>query len=330
MNSQQLRIKVHGRFRYTQRDALRIRRAVRATGRDDGRVMGGSPSIGAEYGEGFQVYSAAMHLSHFDVAALNKQLRITGAQRLRHAMKPDEALGAIFVLEDVLVDTQQIRELAWKLLAAENSLPVPMAMGRQIFDLSPMKVITDVLQWSRDVGSARTLAERLGQLYTDLFRDLDEPQSGAIDWLRVLKKTKVPCAVISQMRREDVRNVLCKMGLEAFFAADVAFEDDMETLAQQYLCAAMKLERPPDHCIVFDCSPAGIAAAHNCTMKVVAVQGSFKGYQLKQADLTCASLDELTVYNLRRLFANRGSEFMDHMKGKGTKKENRDNTIATF
>jgi hypothetical protein len=33
------------------------------------------------------------------------------------------------------------------------------------------------------------------------------------------------------------------------------------------------------------------------------VQGAHKHYQLQQADLTCSSLDELTVYNIRRLFA---------------------------
>lgn len=40
-------------------------------------------------------------------------------------------------------------------------------------------------------------------------------------------------------------------------------------------------------------------------VQVVALQGAFRGYQLKQADLTCASLDELTVFNVRRLFALR-------------------------
>lgn len=47
-------------------------------------------------------------------------------------------------------------------------------------------------------------------------------------------------------------------------------------------------------------------------MKAVAVHGKFRGYELKQADLTCPSLGDLSVYNLRRLFANRGWDFMEH------------------
>ena len=58
-------------------------------------------------------------------------------------------------------------------------------------------------------------------------------------------------------------------------------------------------------------------------VQAVAVQGAHKGYQLKQADLTVAALDELTVYNIRRLFALRGAEFMDIQTatvGKGPRK----------
>lgn len=307
-------------------EGRRIRRRLHALRERSGF---GERSIGAEYGEGFEVFSAD-RWSHIDVAALNQSLRTKGAQRLRHAMKPDEALGAIFVLEGVLADTRRLSERSWQLLAEENAQRLPPVLGPHMFDLPPVKIITDVLRWHRDVSKARQLAHRLAQIYGELFVGLEQPQIGALAWLKALEKTKVPCAVMSHMNRDAVHRVLDQMGIRHYFSVDVTFEDDMETLAQQYLCAAVKLQRPPDHCIVFEYSPMGIAAAHNCTMKAVAVQGYFKGYQLKQADVTCASLDELTVYNLRRLFANRGCEFMDHLKANSTTPKKRENTIATF
>lgn len=48
--------------------------------------------------------------------------------------------------------------------------------------------------------------------------------------------------------------------------------------------------------------------------QAVAVQGAHRGYELKQADVTCSTMTELTVYNMRRLFANRGTERMTIMK----------------
>ena len=58
------------------------------------------------------------------------------------------------------------------------------------------------------------------------------------------------------------------MQLWDYFQVQVTAEDGMETTAQCFLSAALKLGRPPNMCVVFDSSPAGVTAAHNCTMKV--------------------------------------------------------------
>lgn len=44
------------------------------------------------------------------------------------------------------------------------------------------------------------------------------------------------------------------------------------------------------------------------------LQGAYRPHQLKAADITCSSLTELSVINLRRMFANMGQEFMDLKK----------------
>ena len=56
------------------------------------------------------------------------------------------------------------------------------------------------------------------------------------------------------------------------------------------------------------------AELSNHDVQAVAVQGTHPAYKLGQADLTCSSLSELSVYNIRRLFATRGSDFMDKKK----------------
>lgn len=44
------------------------------------------------------------------------------------------------------------------------------------------------------------------------------------------------------------------------------------------------------------------------------LQGAYRPHQLKAADITCSSLTELSVINLRRMFANMGHELMDLQK----------------
>ena len=57
--------------------------------------------------------------------------------------------------------------------------------------------------------------------------------------------------------------VLERLGLRRYFTALVTAADDMETIAQRYLGAAIKLSRPPEQCVVFAACPQTVAAAHN-------------------------------------------------------------------
>ncbi len=50
--------------------------------------------------------------------------------------------------------------------------------------------------------------------------------------------------------------------------------------------------------------------SHDLHMQAVAVRRR----QFRQADLSVVSLSELAVYNIRRLFANQGSDFMSRQR----------------
>jgi beta-phosphoglucomutase-like phosphatase (HAD superfamily) len=146
-----------------------------------------------------------------------------------------------------------------------------------------------------------------------------------------MSKTRVPCALVTSMDRHTTEELLGRLGLRHYFACTVTADDDMETMAQRYLSAAIKLGRPPNQCVVFAACPTSVTAAHNCTMKAVALLGTHKAFHLKNADLTCANMRDLSVYNIRRLFANRGSEHMDlRHKFTGKKPPARRLTNATF
>ncbi|KAK9836404.1 hypothetical protein WJX84_001269 [Apatococcus fuscideae] len=265
---------------------------------------------GSEYGEGFLQLRMTGETTHLDVDTLNERLQVQGAERMRHHMCPDEAFGMVFNLDNVIANTKKRQQAAWHRLAQLEGLPPPKP-DRPLFDLRPERVITEVLQWTRDWGWARQLAWKMAGLYVEEFREIREPLHGVREWLAALARCNIPCAVVSSMDRASTRQALEQMQLWDYFQVQVTAEDGMETPAQCFLSAALKLGRPPNKCVVFESSPAGVTAAHNCTMKAVAIQGAHPAYRLKQADVTCSNMMELSVYNLRRLFANRGNEFMD-------------------
>eukprot|EP01023_Acetabularia_acetabulum_P004675 TRINITY_DN11998_c0_g1_i1.p1 TRINITY_DN11998_c0_g1~~TRINITY_DN11998_c0_g1_i1.p1 ORF type:complete len:362 (-),score=45.14 TRINITY_DN11998_c0_g1_i1:243-1328(-) len=271
-----------------------------------------SPQPGSEYGEGFVEFRIGGDPVHLDVDTLNEKLASKGRMRLRFAQYPDEAYGMIFSFEGVLADTKKLMQMSWQQLAKENHVTYPSVERPQIFQIPAQRVVIDVLQWTDDWQEAQRLAHRVSQLYHDNFNEqLKRAKGGVLDWLLKLSNCNVPCAIVSCMDKKSLTSVLQSMGLADFFQVMVSAEDGMDTQAQRLLSACVKMHRPPNHCVLYEASPRGITAGHNCSMKVVAVLGDYKAYQLKGADLTCSSMSELAVYNIRRLFANRGTEFMD-------------------
>ena len=130
---------------------------------------------------------------------------------------------------------------------------------------------------------------------------------GASKWLQSLLDVEMPCGVISFLEREQVDVLLDQSGLARYFPVDkrVTASNGYELESQQMLGAALRVERRPDHCVVFDSSPESSVAAHDVDMKSVSLVGAYPMYELLNADSTAKYLDELTAMNVRRLFGER-------------------------
>ncbi|XP_057509883.1 5-amino-6-(5-phospho-D-ribitylamino)uracil phosphatase, chloroplastic [Actinidia eriantha] len=269
-------------------------------------------AIGAEYGEGFESFRPDGPL-RVDVDFLNARIQDGFLQRFRYAMKPDEAYGLIFSWDNVVVDTRPLKLKAWKQLASEEGEKIPENGDnqRQLLYASADHAIHKILHWEKAESELDRMMLRLSQIYYDNMLKLSEPMDGLKEWLGAVSTAHIPCAVVSSLDRRIMVQALERMGLKKYFQAIVSEEDGMESIAHRFLSAAVKLDRKPSKCIAFEDDPRGIAAAHNCTMMAVALIGVHPAYNLRQADLAVANFNQLSVINLRRLFAETGSNFMD-------------------
>ncbi|XP_066366734.1 5-amino-6-(5-phospho-D-ribitylamino)uracil phosphatase, chloroplastic-like [Miscanthus floridulus] len=272
-------------------------------------------AIGAEYGEGFETFRMDGPLK-VDVDYLNEKLQECFLQRIRHAMKPDEAFGLIFSWDNVIADTDSLKLNAWRQLALEEGKDIPSAahVRKSILHGAADHVLRKVLYWAKEEAKMEKLKARLIELYYENLFKLDTPVEGLREWLDAVQTAGIPCAVASSLDRRCMIEALDRMALSKYFKAIVTDEDDMESIANRFLSAAMKLDRKPSKCVVFEDDPRGVTAAHNCTMMAVALIGAHPAYELVQADLAIAKYSELSVINLRRLFANKGISFMDLQK----------------
>ncbi|XAR71878.1 Sugar-terminal-phosphatase [Bertholletia excelsa] len=272
-------------------------------------------AIGAEYGEGFETFRPDGPLK-VDVDFLNDRLQEGFLQRIRYAMKPDEAYGLIFSWDNVMADTRVLKLKAWRQLAFEEGKEIPEDddIHRLLLHAGADHTLDKVLLWDQAESELDRLKSRLSQLYYDILLELSEPIDGLKEWLDAVSTARIPCAVVSSLGRRIMVEALERMGLKKYFQAIVSEEDGMESIAHRFLSAAVKLDRKPSKCVVFEDDPRGVTAAHNCTMMAVALIGAHPAYDLGQADLTVASFHELSVINLRRLFAYKGFNFMDLQK----------------
>ena len=141
-------------------------------------------------------------------------------------------------------------------------------------------------------------------------------QAGFEPWVKKLRASNVPCAVVSTYPLITVQAALQAAGLwDDYFVSNVGTpplalvtaNDGYTRAAQLYLGAALRIARPPQKCAVFETSPAGVMGAHEADMRAVAVLGGspHKPYELNVADLQVEDLSEMNLLGVRSLFADK-------------------------
>lgn len=185
---------------------------------------------------------------------------------------------------------------------------------RSHIDACPAPPHIQVLGWTRDWVRAQALARQLAALYLARVEASPAPLPGAAAWLAVAARHRIPCALVTWLEESCAARLLEAWGLTSAFQAVIGARMGAETQAERLLCAACALRRPPERCVAFSACPGAVTAAHNCSMRAAAVAGKHPAYALAAADVTVASLADLSVVNVRRLFADAGTQRMDLCK----------------
>ena len=192
-------------------------------------------------------------------------------------------------------------------------------------------MVSEVLCWAREPGAVRKLAARKDELLeaslvrvassriparalTLLHSQAGQPlveQPGVRAFLTLLQSSGIPCALSTASSMASVCRGLESLSLHPFFAAVISGEDVQRGRPDPESClyAAQALQRPPARCVLFGCANASVEAARDASMRCVAVAGPHAAtYELGAADLVVMRLDELSVVNLKALFAREEEE----------------------
>jgi beta-phosphoglucomutase-like phosphatase (HAD superfamily) len=130
-------------------------------------------------------------------------------------------------------------------------------------------------------------------------------KEGVGKWLEALEEIEIPCAITSYMEHDLVHEILETLNLSRFFPEEnrVCSDSGYDSEMQQFLGGALRLERRPDHCVVFTSTPQSAAACHEVEMKNVAIVSPYPYYELTTSDMTVRDFNAIGVRNLRNVFS---------------------------
>ena len=211
-------------------------------------------------------------------------------------MARDSAIGVIFDMDGVLVDSATPHLRSWKLLARECGGRVTKeqfagTFGRQNRDIIP------TLFGKVSEARMRALSDRKEQIYRELIRERPPIVDGAATLIRGLHQAGARLAVGSSGPRENIELVVSAMGVAECLSTIVSADDATRGKPdpQVFTLAADRLGVQPGHCVVIEDAPVGVQAARAAGMPTVAVLLYHSAQALEGADCLVPRLADLTV-----------------------------------
>jgi HAD superfamily hydrolase (TIGR01509 family) len=216
-------------------------------------------------------------------------------------------IGFIFDWDGVVVDSSNLHEKSWNILAKEINLPLPDAHFKKGFGKRNSVIIPEILGWSQE----KAKIEQWGKRKEEIYRELGEKSGiqiidGIHDFLKEMKLNNISAVIGTSTDRENIELAFGQLGIENFFLDAICAEDVIQGKPhpEVFLKGADLLGLPPEQCVVFEDSLHGIEAATRGGMKAVAITTSQPASLLQEAgaDLIVDSPIELTVNSLVQLF----------------------------
>lgn len=203
--------------------------------------------------------------------------------------------GMIFDLDGVLVSTDEYHYQAWKKLAEELEIhDFSREDNKRQRGVSRMDSLEILLEKSKKVYTEEekfALAERKNRYYLQLLEGLGEDAvlPGAFETLKYMREKGIRTAVGSSSKNALV--ILEKTGILPLVDEMITGSDVTESKPNPeiFLKAAAKLGLSPEECLVAEDAAAGVQAAKNGGMKVLAVGPLYQsiGGDFAARDLSC-------------------------------------------
>lgn len=215
----------------------------------------------------------------------------------------ENAYGAIFDMDGVLVDSSEAHYQGWCLLGKEVGEPFDRALFDETFGMTNYEIIPMWLGERVADVDVEALSVRKEALYRKVAASALKPLAGVMELVDSLWSNGFRLAIGSSGPRPNVEMVLDILDVREKFSAMATLEDVSagKPDPQVFVVAASKLGLPPARCVVLEDAPQGVDAGLAAGAKVVAVASTRPARALSRAHVVVESLSEVDADRLKTL-----------------------------
>jgi beta-phosphoglucomutase len=213
-----------------------------------------------------------------------------------------QAIGVIFDMDGVLVDSYRAHLRSWCVLAEEMGAEITEAQFASSFGRTSREIIRDHFRLTNPT-EIRRLDERKEAIYRDLIRERVPEMPGAVEAVRILHGAGFILGVGSSGPPENVALVCVSLGLRPMLSAIITAADVQRGKPdpQVFLLTAERMGVPARSCVVIEDAPVGIEAGRRAGMGTIGLVGTHPAAALAAADAVVQHLDELRPELIREV-----------------------------
>ncbi|GAK55714.1 HAD-superfamily hydrolase, subfamily IA, variant 3 [Candidatus Vecturithrix granuli] len=206
--------------------------------------------------------------------------------------------AVLFDMDGVIIDTENSVTAFWQKIAQTYQVELTPADFQQHIYGCPAIHTFDMLfpQLSADERQ-KIMADmetyEINLTYTAV--------RGVVSFLTILKQHAIPTAIVTSGDRWKVQTVCQQLGIEGMFSVQVTVNDIRrgKPYPDCYLLAAEKLEKSPEHCLVFEDAVSGVKAAIATGASCIGIGKPEKASALRQAGASTVIPDFLALPSLQ-------------------------------
>lgn len=210
----------------------------------------------------------------------------------------------IFDMDGVISNTADMHEEAWLKFCSNHNIEITTQLFRNtLFGRSNKETFEILLNRELPQKELSRLISKKELLYRKLAKGKLLPSHGLTNFLDKAQTFGIPIGVASSAPLINIEFTLAETKTTNYFQY-ITSADEVKTSKPDleiFLCAAQKMEYAPERCLVFEDSFAGIEAAKNAGMKVVAVASTHTAEKLKGDYMIIHDFNNLSVEIISKL-----------------------------